>query len=459
MFEIFLFLTFLVCVGGVLWGTFGFRDTLHPLVYLMPMAGFIYVYIPIQLRLQGGLQQYFTLEELVYVQGINFLGLLGLLMGCVYGSKELQRDPGRIDVLSAAMTPKLRQLFFRMGVAFGIIGFLAYAFTLYNVGGFVEAYSRVKGGGWAGSGYIRDLDYMLVPAIIFVYLSRSDRPIRLQDWILVGVFSFPFAARGVLTARRGPTFLFFALVFGGWYLTRRQRPSLPTLAAGGGLIGLLMLTLVTFRGQIYLGSSFLSGEAPPVEEIIDSSLEWTTTPTLHNEYLYGTYVIMNAREEGKRYYGRRYLTQMFVRPIPRSIWPNKYEDVGMEAITENGGVLFTTNPFEEHPRVSNGAATGVVASAFVEWGGWGAPVFLFVIGWIYALAWRKTLVVGGVWTVLYAVLLGMSAYCIAQNFYAIFYRLLLMGIPPAALWYLFRPRREGERMKAMRNKAASHALP
>jgi len=447
MFETLLLLTFLVCLGGVLWGAFRFRDTLHPLVYLMPMAGFIYVYLPIQLRLKDGLQQYFTPEELVYVQGINLLGLLGLLIGCVYGSKRLQRDASRMDVFSAAMTPRLRQLFVRMGIAFGVFGFLTYAIQLYNVGGFVEAYDSVKGGGWSDSGYIRDLDYMLVPGIVFVYLSRVDRPLRFWDWVLIGVFSFPFAARGLLTARRGPTFLFFALVFGGWYLTRRRRPSLPTLAAGGGLIGLLLLTLVTFRSQIYLGSSFLTGDTPPVEEVVESSLEWVTTPSLHNEYLYGTYVIMNAREEEKHYYGRRYLTQLFVRPIPSSVWPNKYEDVGMGAVTTNGGVLFTENVVKEHPNVPVGAATAVVASAYVEWGWWGVPVFLFVIGWGYALAWRKSLVVGGVWTVVYTIFLVMSVYLVAQNFYAVFYRLLLMGIPPAVFWYLLRPRKTPSRDK------------
>lgn len=455
MFELFTLLIAALVIAGVVWAISRARDTLHPLVYLLPMAAFLYVYMPVRLSLKGGLQPYFTPDELVYVQGLNLIGILALLLGSVFGSKGLRRDAGRIDFYSFTMTPHLRRVFLRMGIAFGCFGLLMYAIQLYNVGGFVEAYNTVKGGGWAGSGYIRDLDYMLVPSIVLVYLSRTDEPLRLRHWMLVGLFSFPYAARGLLTARRGPTFLFFAVLFGGWYLTRRRRPSLPTVAVGGSLIGLLLLALVTFRGQIYLGSSFLTGEGPPVDEIVDASLEWATTPSLLNEYMYGTYVVMNAREEEGHYYGRRYLTQAFVRPIPSSIWPNKYEAVGMEEIKFNAGQLLTADA-NEHPNVPKGAAPGFVASAYVEWGAWGAPLFLFGIGWLYALMWRKSLVKGGVWTVTYVIFLGMSAYFVAQSFYAIFYRLLLMGVPPAVVWYMLRPRAR-PRLEHLRQKSVSPA--
>lgn len=433
MFELYTFGILFVVVGGTIWGIVRANDTLHPLVYLMPMAGFIYVYMAIQLYHKGGLQSYFTPDEVVFVQGVFLLGVGALLLGGIYGSQGLRRDPDRVDAYSVTITPAVRKSLCQFGVVLGMIGFSAYAYEVYNVGGFVEAYDSVKGGGWASSGYLRDLDYLLVPAIALIYLSRTDQSMKLEHWVLVGLFSFPFAARGFLTARRGPTFVFFAVLIGGWYLIQRRRPSVPTLAVGGSLVGLILLALVTFRGQIYLGGSFFIGEGPPTGEIVESSLNWATRPTLANEFMYGSYVVLNAREQDQHYWGARYLTQIFVRPVPSAFWPNKYEDVNMEAITQNSGQLLTAN-VQDHP-VPQGAAPGFVGSAYVEWGMWGAPVFLFCVGWLYALMWRKTLVEGGLWTVMYTILLVMAVYFVAQSFYAIFYRLLLMGIPSALGWW------------------------
>lgn len=454
MFEFLLALTAGLIVIGTGWGVIRYNDTLHPLVYLLPMAAFIYVYMPVRLYRAGGLLSYFTIGEVEFVQTVVLLGIGGLFLGAVYGSQRLQRDPNRVDLLTFTMTEKVRQQLLRLGVTLGSIGLLAYAYQLYNVGGFVEAYNSVKAGGWAASGYLRDLDYLLVPGVALVYLSRSDRQLRIGHWVLVVLFSFPFAARGILTARRGPTFVFFAVLVGGWYLSRRRRPSVPTLAMGGTFIGLLLLALVTFRGQIYLGSSFFAGDAPPTEEIVESSLEWATTPSLMNEYIYGSYVTLNAREQDEHYWGKRYLTQLFVRPIPSSFWPNKYQAVGMAEIKTNAGQLLSTD-LSEHPEVPNGAAPGFVGSAYVEWGFWLAPVFLFGVGWLYACVWRKTLVKGGLWTVMYVVLLAMSAYFVAQSFYAVFYRLLLMGIPPLLGWYVMRPRTRPSRSRLRRRSTPS----
>ncbi|MCS4155844.1 oligosaccharide repeat unit polymerase [Salinibacter ruber] len=452
MFELLLALTAGLIITGTVWGVVRYNDTLHPLVYLLPMAGFIYVYMPVQLYRNGGLQSYFTTGEMEFVQFLILLGVSGLVLGAVYGSRKIRRDPSRVDVLSFVMTDDTRRRLLRLGIILGAIGLLSYSYQLYNVGGFIEAYDSVKGGGWAASGYLRDLDYLIVPAVALVYLSRTDRPMKFDHWCLVGLLSFPFAARGFLTARRGPTFVFFAVLVGGWYLTRRRRPSVPTVAVGGTLIGLLLLALVTFRGQIYLGGSFFSGKAPPTEEVVESSLEWATTPSFGNEYMYGSYVVLNAREKDEHYWGRRYLTQLFVRPIPSSFWPNKYQAVGMEEIKVNAGQLLATD-LSEHPRMPKGSAPGFVGSAYVEWGLWIAPVFLFGLGWLYALVWRKTLVEGGLWTVMYLILVSMSVYFVAQSFYAMFYRLLLMGIPPIFGWYLLRlhamPDRDSLRQKPL----------
>jgi hypothetical protein len=202
---------------------------------------------------------------------------------------------------------------------------------------------------------------------------------------------------------------------------------------------MLLLALVTYRGEIYLGSAFLTGDAPAATEIVEESLERSTQSSFANEYMYGTYVVLNSRDRTGHYWGKRYLTQVFVRPIPSTLWPTKYEDVGMEAIRFNAGQLGTANR-EAHPLIPKGSAPGFAGSAYVEWG-WGAPLFLFLIGWLYGLAWRRNLVRGGMWTVIYTVFLSVSAYFIAQSFMTVLYRLLLMVIPALVMWYSLKPRK------------------
>jgi hypothetical protein len=109
----------------------------------------------------------------------------------------------------------------------------------------------------------------------------------------------------------------------------------------------------------------------------------------------------------------------------------------MEALTLNSGLL-QTDDLSEHPMVVKGSAPGFAASAYVEWA-WGAPIFVFLIGYMYAYMWRQNLVWGGVWTVLYVVLMSVSVFFIAQSFYASFFRLLLMTGFSLLFWYILRP--------------------
>jgi hypothetical protein len=441
MLELFIFLTAIVVVIGAVWGMFGANDPFHPLTYLMTMIGFFYVYVPISLQREGALLRYFSIDDVTYIQGLSLACVIALALGCYHGSGGVRRDPERVDVFSFTATSLDRQALLRCGILLGIIGIMAYVYQISNVGGFIQAYNNPKGGGWASSGYIRDLDFLLVPAIVCIYLAggqtEEERGLPLRYWLLVGSFSVPVLIHGLLSSRRGPTFLGIAALVGGWYLARRSRPSRIKAIAGGVAVGVLLLALVAFRGQIYLGSAFLLGGGPATTEVVERSLEYGDRTDMSNEYLHGMYVALNARDHAGHYWGRRYLTQIFVRPIPSSIWPTKYRDVGMEALTLNSGLL-QTDDISEHPMAVKGSAPGFAASAYVEWG-WGAPVFVFLLGYLYAYMWRQSLVQGGIWTVFYVILMSVSVFFIAQSFYASFFRLLLMSGFSLMFWYMLQP--------------------
>jgi len=430
MFEVVLLLTFLVCFGSTLWGAFGFRDTLHPLVYLMPAAAFFYVWKPLRLYQKGILFDYFRWEEVMYAQGLYLACLCALVVGCYWGGRTFQRKPDRIDVFSYLKDDRIRRRVFQIGVAFGVIGLLGYVYQIANVGGFYAAYSHPKGGGWATSGYLRNSDVMTIPAILLLYVNRSNEPIPFGERMLVGIFAVPYLFQGLLASRRGPTFLILATLIGGWYLSRKTRPSFLKVLTGGATIGILLLALVAFRGQIYLGSDFFSEQLPNVTEVIEQSIERSERTAFSNEYLTSVYVVNNSRGNF-HYWGKRYLVQLFVRPIPSTIWTNKYADVGMEEMKANYGQLGTADT-KAHP-VPTGAAVTLAASAFVEFA-WGAPLFIFCLGWMYGSSWRRCLTRGGLWTLLYTVLVACSVFFIAQTFLAVLYRLLLMTVPVAVVW-------------------------
>jgi oligosaccharide repeat unit polymerase len=432
MFELYTIGIVVITVAGTSWAVLRANDTLHPLVYLMPMVGFFYVYMPLNQYRQEGLLKYFSLSEISYVQGFNLTCILALALGGWWGSGGLRRDSGKMDLFSYTAAPWKRRLLFQIGVGLGLLGLAAYLYQIANVGGFYAAYDDPKGGGWATSGYIREMNLMVMPAIVLIYMSRGQRALTLLRRCLIGVLSTPLLIHGLLSARRGPTFLAMATLVGGWYLVRRRRPSLATIAVGGAALGLLLLALVTFRGQIYLGSTFLTGDTPAATEIVEKSLRQSTRSTFGNEYMYGTYVVLNSRDEVGHYWGARYLTQVFVRPIPSSLWHNKYEAVGMEVMKYQAGHLGTTD-LDKHPLIPQGSAPGFAASTYLEWG-WGGPFFVFLLGWFYAYVWRQTLVRGGMWTIVYTILMATSAFLVAQTFIAVLFRVLLVTIPPIVLW-------------------------
>ncbi len=436
MFELFTWGIALMAIGGVLWGAFRHQDTLHPLVYTMPMIGFMYVIQPYQLYQERTLQLWFSGGELSFVQGLNFACTATFFLGCLAGSKGLWYDSRRQDVFSALSPEQWRRRLFWAAVLLGGGALVLYAYGIANVGGFVAAYDSPKGGGWASSGYLRDFTILSVPAVVLLFMSRRGTGLKKWDYALLLGFLLPTLVHGLLGARRGPTFMGIAALAAGWYLAQGRRPALWQVLAGGAMVGTLLLLLVTFRGEIYLGSSFLLGGAPETEKMVEEAFSETTEAEGGNEFIYGSYTVLTAKDEGF-YWGKRYLTYLFVRPIPSAIWPTKYQDVGMKELLTNAGTLVESSD-PVHGNIPVGAAPGFVGDLYVEFG-WGSAVATFLLGWFFAFGWRRMLIRGGLWTVVYSVQMVLSLYLISQTVEAVLVRFLVILIPTALAWTYFRP--------------------
>ena len=87
------------------------------------------------------------------------------------------------------------------------VGLAAYAYGIVNVGGFVAAFSRVKGGGETGSGYIGEAANLGLVAAALVALSRYREGWTQGTLILLLMGLLPNLVQGTFGGRRGPLFL------------------------------------------------------------------------------------------------------------------------------------------------------------------------------------------------------------------------------------------------------------
>jgi hypothetical protein len=138
-------------------------------------------------------------------------------------------------------------------------------------------------------------------------------------------------------------------------------------------------------------------------------------------------------------WGRRYLTVLLVRPVPRSLWPTKYADaaqfLGIPSIDQ----------LEKDPRLTDfgstlgwagavGSAPGGIFDLWLEFS-WGYLFAVFAAGWGFGRIWRNALTRGGFWLALYALMTALSIFFIMQGLAAFAYRALLLG---AAMWLGWR---------------------
>jgi hypothetical protein len=427
MFEALLFAALLVALTGAAIGLDGSRDIFYPLVFIAPMMCFIYFWMPYKLYTGDALERYFDMNQLVFVQKVNVLGIFAFVVGCLVAGVRVRGKRAGPPQLSQLA---LNRMLIGAGIC-GVIGLTCWLITIINVGGFVNAYSTSYSGGWDDNGYVRDGTLLLLVGVLLATTALASGANRLRAILLIGTFGFPWLSQALLMARRGPTFAFVVVVLMGWYTTTRKRP--PIIAAGSlGLgLGWLVLFLVTNRGSIYLGSNFDSVKTD-VSDIVQK-------PDTGNEYIYGSGTMLAAIRRDHYFWMRRYLAQIMVRPIPSAIWPNKYADFGVPELLNNAG---TGEGFADALGWVGavGSAPGIIADLWVEVS-WGSIVLLTLIGWAYGAVWRKAVLKGGPWASQYVLISALSIYLVMQTMEAVIFRTIMLSLPCWITWRwaLYKP--------------------
>ena len=447
MFELLCIATGLVILMTALFAYAGSRDAFHPAVVIAPTFGYMFAVSPIMLNSGGGLEYYFSAEQLSHVQLIYLLSVISFAVGLLSIRPARATARWRAIDLPIPMAKRLYQA----AIAMGVLSGAAYLHMIDNVGGFVEAYSRVKGGGEASSGYIGEAILLSFPAVLFVALARrAAGRIRPRDIALAIAIMAPHLIQGTLGGRRGPLFLALAVLFFSWLVARGSMPSLRKVGLGVSVIGLAVIFVWSQRQEVYLGS----GEEIEVERVWDKLNPDAVEPG--DAYVYSAAKILSTEQTEGFYWGYRYFVTFVIRPIPRQIWPTKYEDVGASWVMgiedeEEGTIMLQAVGFT----TPAGSAMPSIGDVYLEFS-WGVLPFFLLLGRVFARVWTLHRLRGGLWSVIHCIMLALSIYLATQSFTAWAHRLLFIGLPTALLWQYWIAAAAPARPQP-RRRAALHA--
>ena len=384
-------LVILVCVIAIGLGITHYRDSLHPSVYLGAMLCGLYALMPLHLQGIAGDEFYarfFSKHDFEFVLWINFAGVVSMLTGVFVGSGSTRHRIDSFAALSGQEKIRIQKAAFRIG----FVGVAAFA------------YVRPGLGGWNESGYMRDAYLLTMPALIWLMASYRDCRPGFRDWVKIGVLVLPLLLIGLFNARRGPIFMILVGLAVGWFFMKNTRPSLYTVFLGGGALAILMLVLVVNRDSIQAGEF----------QMQHSALDFTDA-SAGNEFIYGAGQILTYAKSEEYMWGRQYIVDFLVRPIPRQIWETKYEDawdfLGIPNLFEGGPGAYFEKELGWQGEV--GAAPGIIADLWWEFS-WGYLVAIWLIGFYYGRAWRKAVSVGGKWVTIYGIITSLSVYLIWQ---------------------------------------------
>lgn len=446
MFPLYVIATALSVIAIALYAFSRSRDAMQPAVFISPLFLYFYGIWPLMIHRPGGLLDYFTVQELDYVGLLYLLSILAFFLGMANWPRGIHRrdfvGQARGAIFSLHLNARVRRRLLYVGLLLGAVAIAAYWYSIVNVGGFVDAYSRAKGGGRTFSGYIGEAPLLAYPAIVLIALSRQRLKIRLVDIFLVLLVASPHLIQGTFGGRRGPLFLILAMLFLSWYLARGTLPSLRKGVIGVSIISLVVVVVWSQRQHLYLGS----GEEFEVERLVDRLAP--DTISTGDEYLAGVATVLTADEIENFYWGYRYFVTLFIRPIPRQIWPTKYEDVGADWLYQYGdeereerylhAVGFT---------LLSGSSTGFVADVYYEFA-WLTVLVCYLLGLALFRVWRWHRNEGGLATVFFIEALILSIYLPTQSLTAFLHRLLFMAGFTWLVWrYWLAPALENRRSR------------
>jgi hypothetical protein len=384
------------------------RDPFHPLVIGCPIALFMYVVVPLALARHQELEGFVSMGRLEQVQAVFLLLFAAFCAGALLasGGARFGRGPGGLS-----MSDEARRRVRLAAVGVGMAGLLAWGLLIASEGGLGQVYDEPHGGDVLHpSGWVRESTKLALVGIVLALAAggRWSRPMAL-------LFAAPQLVHAFLGTRRGPLFVTAVLLFVGSYVFQGRRPRLWTCLIGGGSVGLLILLMLANRSRVYYGS-----EAPLSLDVTDSI---AFQPSNGNDYLVAAGLVAAAERLQRYGWGLSYVEQLFLRPIPRALLPDKYELLEKKAVTSEdiGDVLGWQPP--------PGWSQTLFAHLYIEFG-WLSLLASALVGAGCGWAWRRGVESPGVgWRTVQVLVTAGLLHLIAQEFWAMAVPFLLTFVP------------------------------
>lgn len=425
---------FLAFAGWIAYEKSG--DILHPAIFLSFLFFAGMVVEPWQRLSHPEIGLFFPgFKGVAWALLIQYLGVVALFAGLlsVKAPRGMHRRAYRLlePGLSGSQRERLRTLAWIVG------GFAVFAFWLgiFNVGGLTKAYGYAKGMGRTGSGYLGEAQNLGFAAVVMYALgtqrSRFD-PARLA---VMFFFISPTLIQGTLGGRRGPLFISLIALFAGWCLMRGRMPKLLTLAAYFGLTLAAVVFVQSQRQHLHLGADEATIDLEKFQETLRAE---EIGPG--DNFMVSTGTVMVSESTDSFHYGRRFFIIFLIRPIPRQIWPDKYEDVssllygGSGDYYENIAIL---SPSEWLAVLGwqppEGYATNSAVDLYSEFRWLYLPAE-FLLGRFLGVLWFRFRTRGQIWTILFLASAVLSIYLPTQSFSAFMHRFLFIAAGSWVFW-------------------------
>ncbi len=94
---------------------------------------------------------------------------------------------------------------------------------------------------------------------------------------------------------------------------------------------------------------------------------------------------------------------------------------------------FESGTREEHTPFSICTRAVKPRASYLEFS-WGVVVLFYVTGRLFSYAWRRRVERGGLWEVIYLVMVMLGIYLATQSYTAWAHRLMYIGIPTVLVW-------------------------
>lgn len=407
-------------------------DVFHPAVSFAAFSAMMYVVLPAYLLTTQfeDVNRFLSIDRMI----TSLTVVLAVLAGCVLGFRVASKRLGparRTTTLSEGARDRPGELSLLVSalvlLALGAVG---YGTNLADYGWAsllaidAERYAEER-----PTGYLGELTHALLPAALIGGMLASTSRYKRTGLVILLIALMPWILSALAGGRRGPAIMaVLGFVFATAFWRRSLR--LPTFMGWIAFVALAVTFLIANRGT--LEQRNYGDWAPLTEAVYLNAFEG-------NEFIYGGAAIAVRAETGEFYWGRRQIMTYVVRPVPRHLWPDKYEAaaewLGLpEWQASNNAVFPTMAVFVLGWTVPLGAAPGLAADLWIDWGP-AAPVVGAAMAYLLTLLWWRGRL-GNIYAgVLYGIAFTLMAYFVTQGVEAFLVRFLFLM---AVVWIVFK---------------------